>query len=47
MTEQSSESRTMHRWYTRRVLFVADLNRALRFYVDVLGFKKALHEAEP
>ena len=29
-----------HRWYTRPVLFVADVNRAARFYVDMLGFEK-------
>ena len=31
------------RWYTRPVLFVADVHRALRFYVDSLGFEKAWH----
>jgi catechol 2,3-dioxygenase-like lactoylglutathione lyase family enzyme len=34
----------MHRWYTRPVLFVSDVNRALHFYTDILGFKKAWHE---
>lgn len=34
---------TEHRWYTRPVFFVADVNRALRFYVDMLGFTKAWH----
>ena len=46
MTEQSSEEQAMHRWYTRPVLFVADIRRALRFYVDVLGFEKTWHEAD-
>jgi catechol 2,3-dioxygenase-like lactoylglutathione lyase family enzyme len=32
-----------HRWYARPVLFVADLNRALRFYEDLLGFRKEWH----
>ena len=32
-----------HRWYSRPVLFVADLNRALRFYVEQLGFEKKWH----
>jgi catechol 2,3-dioxygenase-like lactoylglutathione lyase family enzyme len=32
------------RWYTRPVLFVADVNRALGFYVDTLGFEKRWHE---
>lgn len=33
----------MTRWYTRPVFFVADVHRAARFYVDVLGFDKAWH----
>ena len=35
-----------HRWYSRPVLFVADLDRALGFYIDALGFKKDWHEGE-
>ncbi len=35
MTEQ-----VVHQWYARPVLFVADVKRALHFYVDVLGFEK-------
>ena len=31
MTEQSVRNQIVHRWYTRPVLFVADVNRALRF----------------
>ena len=31
----------MHRWYARPVFFVADVRRALRFYVESLGFEKA------
>ena len=27
------------KWYARPVLFVADVNRAIRFYVDMLGFE--------
>ena len=46
MTEQATESRTTHRWYTRPVFFVADVNRAIRFYVDVLGFEKAWHTGD-
>ncbi len=30
----------------RPVLFVADLNRALRFYIDMLGFEKAWHSGD-
>jgi len=46
MTEQAVTSQVVHRWYTRPVLFVADVNRALRFYVDMLGFEKSWHEGE-
>ena len=34
----------MNVWYARPVVFVADINRAIRFYVDMLGFEKAWHE---
>jgi catechol 2,3-dioxygenase-like lactoylglutathione lyase family enzyme len=46
MTEQAVRSQTVHRWYTRPVLFVADVNRAVRFYVDMLGFEKGWHEGD-
>jgi catechol 2,3-dioxygenase-like lactoylglutathione lyase family enzyme len=46
MTEQTVRSQVVHRWYARPVLFVADVNRALRFYVEMLGFKKAWHEGD-
>ena len=35
-----------HRWYSRPVLFVADLDRALHFYVAQLGFKKNWHSGD-
>jgi catechol 2,3-dioxygenase-like lactoylglutathione lyase family enzyme len=35
---------TMDKWYARPVLFVSDVNRALHFYTNVLGFEKAWHE---
>lgn len=41
MTDQST-----HRWYARPVFFVADVNRAIRFYVDTLGFEKRWHEGD-
>jgi catechol 2,3-dioxygenase-like lactoylglutathione lyase family enzyme len=44
MTDDGVNTRT--RWYARSVFFVADVNRALRFYVDRLGFKKAWHEGD-
>jgi catechol 2,3-dioxygenase-like lactoylglutathione lyase family enzyme len=34
---------TIHRWYTRPVFFVSDVNRAARFYVEKLGFEKSWH----
>jgi catechol 2,3-dioxygenase-like lactoylglutathione lyase family enzyme len=46
MTQQPSDLRTVQRWYTRPVLFVTDINRALRFYLDLLGFKKSWHEGD-
>ena len=46
MIEQTMRSQTVHRWYTRPVFFVADITRAIRFYVDVLGFEKGWHEGD-
>jgi catechol 2,3-dioxygenase-like lactoylglutathione lyase family enzyme len=56
MTEQDNNSIATHRltmqspttqrWYARPVFFVTDLIQSLHFYVDLLGFKKAWHEAE-
>jgi len=46
MTDSTSHRETVHRWYTRPVLFVADVNHAARFYVDVLGFEKSWHEGD-
>ena len=46
MTEQAVGSQIVHRWYTRPVIFVADLNRALHFYVDALGFEKGWHSGD-
>ena len=43
MTGPTVRSQTLHRWYARPVLFVADVNRAARFYIDSLGFEKAWH----
>ena len=44
MTEQDREEQITHKWYSRPVLFVADVKRALRFYATLLGFEKAWHE---
>jgi catechol 2,3-dioxygenase-like lactoylglutathione lyase family enzyme len=35
--------RIPHPWYARPVLFVADVQVALRFYIDTLGFQKKWH----
>jgi len=43
MTEQMARPATTHRWYSRPVLFVTDLQRALQFYVAGLGYKKDWH----
>ena len=37
----ASRSQAPHRWYVRPVLFVSDVNRALQFYIDKLGFENA------
>ena len=44
MTEETIKTQTG--WYTRPVLFVAEVNRAIRFYVDMLGFRKVWHEGD-
>ena len=39
-----ADARVAHRWYSRPVLFVADVHRAIRFYVDDLGFTTHWHK---
>jgi catechol 2,3-dioxygenase-like lactoylglutathione lyase family enzyme len=46
MTKTAVGEQVTHRWYTRPVLFVADVKRALRFYIDMLGFEKRWHEGD-
>lgn len=41
MSDPSADQETLHRWYTRPVFFVADVKRALAFYIDMVGFVKA------
>jgi len=36
----------VQRWYARPVVFVTDLNRALHFYIDMLGFRKHWHAGD-
>jgi hypothetical protein len=46
MTESTVSERIRHRWYARPVFFVSDVQGALRFYIDQLGFVKQWHEAD-
>jgi catechol 2,3-dioxygenase-like lactoylglutathione lyase family enzyme len=46
MTNTAVREQITDRWYTRPVLFVADVTRALRFYIDMLGFEKRWHEGD-
>jgi catechol 2,3-dioxygenase-like lactoylglutathione lyase family enzyme len=46
MTKPMANEQIAHRWYTRPVFFVADVNRALRFYIDMLGFEKRWHSGD-
>jgi catechol 2,3-dioxygenase-like lactoylglutathione lyase family enzyme len=46
MTEQAVKTQIVQKWYARPVLFVADLDRAVHFYVDMLGFEKRWHSGD-
>jgi catechol 2,3-dioxygenase-like lactoylglutathione lyase family enzyme len=46
MTEQTVTSQPPHRWYARPVFFVSDVQRALGFYVGLLGFEKSWHTGD-
>lgn len=46
MSESTVSERIAHHWYARPVLFVSDVQQALRFYIDKLGFKKKWHTAD-
>ena len=46
MIEQAAAATTSQRWYPRPVFFVSDIQRAIDFYVDKLGFVKKWHEAD-
>jgi catechol 2,3-dioxygenase-like lactoylglutathione lyase family enzyme len=46
MSERKLATDIVHRWYARPVFFVADVQRAARFYTDTLGFVKKWHEAD-
>ena len=46
MSESPVTERIAHQWYARPVLFVSDVQGALRFYIDKLGFEKKWHTAD-
>lgn len=46
MTKSTVGESFPHQWYLRPVLFVSDLQAALRFYIDKLGFEKRWHSAD-
>src|SRR5688500_11959998 len=46
MTQPAAETQVVHRWYARPVFFVADVQRAIHFYVDLLGFEKGWHSGD-
>jgi catechol 2,3-dioxygenase-like lactoylglutathione lyase family enzyme len=46
VSESTVGERIVHQWYSRPVLFVSDLQAALRFYIDKLGFEKRWHTGD-
>ena len=44
--EKSNIEAIEHIWYMRPVFFVSDIQSAISFYVDKLGFIKKWHEAD-
>jgi catechol 2,3-dioxygenase-like lactoylglutathione lyase family enzyme len=46
VTDSPAGATTTPRWYSRPVLFVSDLQVALRFYVELLGFEKRWHSED-
>ncbi|NOT74230.1 MAG: bleomycin resistance family protein [Cyclobacteriaceae bacterium] len=44
--EKSNQEVVEHVWYMRPVFFVSDIQSAIAFYVDKLGFTKKWHEAD-
>jgi len=46
MTESPVSEPVAQQWYLRPVLFVSDLQAALRFYIDKLGFEKRWHSGD-
>ncbi len=46
MPQEAIREEVVQRWYARPVFFVADVSRALDFYVGSLGFAKDWHEGD-
>ena len=46
MSDSTTAEHVSQKWYARPVFFVSDVQRALRFYIDKLGFKKKWHTEE-
>lgn len=46
MSESTDSERIPQQWYARPVLFVSDVQGALRFYIETLGFTKKWHAAD-
>lgn len=43
MSDTTVTGQVSQKWYARPVFFVADLQAALGFYIDALGFRKKWH----
>jgi len=46
MIEHTDKEVIDHVWYMRPVFFVADIQRAIGFYIDKLGFEKKWHSED-
>ena len=46
MSDSTATEQATQRWYARPVFFVSDLQAALGFYIDKLGFKKKWHAGD-
>jgi catechol 2,3-dioxygenase-like lactoylglutathione lyase family enzyme len=46
MSDSTATGPVDQKWYARPVLFVSDLQVALGFYIDELGFRKKWHAGE-
>ena len=46
MADSTATEQVAQKWYARPVLFVSDLQVALCFYIDKLGFKKKWHAGD-